>query len=85
MALDRPDVQFASKDIRRAMAQPTIDANGTLKGPPGPHSAEAVVLPATAHAFRDRWAQRCELGSMPCDTEELRLHTLDAGETPDLC
>ena len=50
------------------------------------HSTEAaVVLPVTAHASQDRGTQRCQLCSMPCDTEELMLHKLDAGETSDLC
>ena len=62
IALDRPDVQFANKEISREMAQPTINADETLKGLAArqvlPHSAEAdVVLPATAHAFQDRRTQ----------------------------
>ena len=32
ITLDRPDVQFASKEISRAMAQPTINADETLNG-----------------------------------------------------
>ena len=32
IALDRPDVRYASKEINRAMAQPTINADETLKG-----------------------------------------------------
>ena len=32
IALDRPDVQFASSGISRAMAQPTINADEILKG-----------------------------------------------------
>ena len=34
-----------------------------------------MVLPAIAHALQNRRTQRCELGSMPSNTEELRLHT----------
>ena len=51
-----------------------------------PHSAEGCsVLPATACAFQDRRAQRCELGRMVCDTKELKMQTLEARQTPDLC
>ena len=32
ITLDRPDVQFASKDISRVMAHPTISADETLTG-----------------------------------------------------
>ena len=57
------------------------------------HSSEAVVVPATAHAFQDLRAQRCELGIVPCDTEELRLpthfmlgrHPIFAGTTTPSC
>ena len=41
-----------------------------------PHSAEAAaVVPVTASSLQDRRTQRFELGSIPCGTEELRLHT----------
>ena len=36
----------------------------------------AVVPPATAHCLPRSSGQRRELGNLPCDTEELRLHTL---------
>ena len=32
LALDRPDLQFVAKEISRAMSQPTINADETLKG-----------------------------------------------------
>ena len=41
-----------------------------------PLSAEAAVVQhAAAHSFQDRRTQRCELGRLLCDTEELRVHT----------
>ena len=48
------------------------------------HSAEAaVVLPATSHAFQDRLPPPGELGSVPCDTEDLGVRPIDAGRTPN--
>ena len=55
IALDRKDVQFASKEISKAMAQPTVNTDDTLKGnrQVPPHSAEAAVVhPGQPHAFQ---------------------------------
>ena len=50
-----------------------------------PHSAgTAVVLRRQSMPSKIAQAQRCELGSVPCDTEVLPLHPLDAGATPNL-
>ena len=88
IACDRPGVQFASTEISRAMGQPTINADETLKGLARCYLTAPRLLwcfLATAQALQDRRTQCCELGSMPCDSEELRVHTRNAGETPDLC
>ena len=48
---------------------------------------ETYVLPhraQDAHAFLVAALSDANWPSMPCDTEELRLHVLDVGETPDL-
>ena len=63
IALDRPDVQFASNDICRATAQPRRFAlrgcGGTRDSPCLPRSSDSAM----------------RTGIMPCDTEELRLPT----------
>ena len=75
-------------EISWSMAHPTINAYETPKGFARFLFFTAPKLlwcyPRQPSFSQDRRTQRCELGSMLCDTVEIRLQTFDFGETPNL-
>ena len=84
LALDRPDIQFTAKEISRAMASPTIHADGALKALSrslAGHPRVLWAIPTARMAWKGLGVDRLELGRLPGESQELIGNLPHAGKT----